>query len=156
MIEMNVPGWGICRIENLVLDVNGTIALDGKLIDGVRERIQRLQDRLKVWLVTANTHKRQAEINYALGIQAQIIQPGDEISQKKEFVEGLRANSVIAIGQGANDCEMLQTAAIGICVLSAEGTSIKTMNASDLILPDILTALDVIENPLRLVASLRR
>ncbi len=156
MIEMNIPGWGIYKIEHLVLDVNGTIAIDGNLIGGVRERLQKIQDRLKVWLVTANTHKKQEAINSILGLQAYVIQPLDEGNQKRKFVEELHSASVIAVGQGANDCEMLKEAAIGICVLSTEGTFIKTLNSADLVVPDILSALDLIESPLRLVASLRR
>ena len=42
MIEINIPGRDILRIEHLVLDYNGTIAVDGALIEGIQERLQRL------------------------------------------------------------------------------------------------------------------
>ena len=32
MIEINAPGWGKREIEHLVLDFNGTLAMDGRLI----------------------------------------------------------------------------------------------------------------------------
>jgi P-type E1-E2 ATPase len=156
MIEMTIPGRGKIKISNLVLDVNGTIALDGVLIPGVVEKIRLLRDRLDIFLVTANTHSKQNQIDFLLGMKAHIIQKENEAEQKKEFVRQLRAENVIAIGNGANDFGMLEQAAIGICVLSQEGSSVKTMMAADIVVPDILTALDIIVNPLRLVATLRQ
>lgn len=35
MIEIAIPGFGLIQLEHLVCDYNGTLALDGALIDGV-------------------------------------------------------------------------------------------------------------------------
>jgi soluble P-type ATPase len=156
MIEMTIPGRGNIKIYNLVMDVNGTIALDGNLLPGVIEKLSRLKDRLDIWLVTANTHASQKKIDMVLGFHSHIIQKENEIEQKKEFIRNLNPESIIAIGQGANDIGMLEMAKIGICVISPEGTYGKTMLAADIITPDILTALELIEYPLRMVATLRQ
>jgi soluble P-type ATPase len=124
MIEMNIPGQGIFQIEYLVCDVNGTLAIDGVLLPGISTVIKKIQDRLKVFLITANSHAKQSIIDFELGIEAKIIQKGNESQQKKDFISQLGPEKVIAIGQGANDSEMLKEAAIGICVFSEEGTSI--------------------------------
>jgi soluble P-type ATPase len=63
---------------------------------------------------------------------------------------------VIAVGQGANDAEMLRLAAVGVAVLSKEGTSVETLLVADLVMPDIFTVLELLENPMRLVATLRK
>ena len=47
-------------------------------------------------------------------------------------------------------------AQLGICVMSMERAAKETLLASDLITPDILTALELFEKPKRIVASLRR
>ena len=39
MIEIDIPGFGILRLEHLVLDYNGTIAVDGQPVQGVKERL---------------------------------------------------------------------------------------------------------------------
>ena len=59
MIELNVPGRGVIQLKYLVSDVNGTIALDGQLIDGVAKALVRLSDRLELHLLTADTRGRQ-------------------------------------------------------------------------------------------------
>lgn len=40
MIRIDVPGREIIEIEHVVLDYNGTIALDGQLIEGAAWRIR--------------------------------------------------------------------------------------------------------------------
>ena len=156
MIELTIPGRGALRIEHLVTDVNGTLAVDGVLIDGLVRRITSLRDRLEVHMLTADTHGRQANINEQLNLKATRVQPGNEAAQKAEFVRGLGAETVVAIGQGANDAEMLKTAALGICVMSQEGVAVETLVSADIVVPDIFTALDLLEKPVRIVASLRK
>ena len=50
---------------------------------------------------------------------------------------------------------MLSSAALGIEVLSREGLAVQTLQAADLVAPDILSALELLEKPLRIVATLR-
>ena len=155
MIEFTIPGRGTLKLEHLVLDVNGTLALDGKLIDGVELALAGLRDRLEIHLVTADTHGRQAEIDQQLGLQAVRLRSGDEVEQKAAFVRQLGVEKTAAIGQGANDAGMLREAAIGIAILSPEGLSAAALSAADLVVPDILAALELLDKPLRIVASLR-
>ncbi len=156
MIELNIPGRGTLQLEHLVCDVSGTLAVDGQLPEGLPRLIRNLRDRLTVHLITADTHGRQLSIDQQLGFQAVRLQPGDEAGQKAEFVRHLGAGSVVVLGQGANDAAMLKEAALGICVLSREGTCVEAMLASHLLAPDIFAALELLEKPLRIVASLRR
>ena len=156
MIELTIPGRGIIQIEHLVCDVNGTLALDGKLFDGLVRKLTYLRDRLTLHLVTADTHGQLPVIQNQLNIEAYRLQPGDEAAQKAEYVRRLGAEHVIAIGQGANDVEMLKTSVLGICVISPEGTSVEALLAADLVVSDIFKALELIEKPLRLVATLRK
>ena len=156
MIELNIPGRGPLQIQNLVTDVNGTFAVDGVLIDGLTKRIASLRDRLEIHMLTADTHGRQASIDELLNLKATRVPPGNEALTKADFVRKLGAESVVAIGQGANDSEMLKTAALGICVMSQEGVAIETLVSADIVVPDIFAALDLLEKPVRIVASLRK
>ena len=155
MIELDIPGHGPLRLKHLVTDVNGTLAIDGTLIDGLVKRISSLSDRLEIHLLTADTHGKQAAIDQQLNLTAVRVQPGNEVTQKAEYVRKLGAEAVVAIGQGTNDAEMLKTAALGICVFSQEGVSVKTLLSADIVLPDINAVFDLLDKPLRIVASLR-
>ena len=156
MIEITIPGQETIIIKHLVCDVNGTLALDGKLLPGVEEKIKSLKNKLEIHLVTANTHGNQDEINAVLELQATVLSAGHEAEQKAAFVRNLDAKTTAVIGQGANDQLMMGEAGLGICVLSREGTYGPTLQAADIIVPDILSALDLFDHPTRLAATLRR
>jgi len=156
MIELSIPGRGVLQLDHLVCDVNGTLAVDGTLISGVYPALNTLRNRLTIHLLTADTHGRQTEIDRQLNLKAVRIHPGREDEQKREYVRSLGAEHAAAIGQGANDALMLKEAALGICVLSPEGLALETARSADLIVPDILTALQLLEKPLRIVATLRK
>jgi soluble P-type ATPase len=156
MIELTIPGRGIYQLEHLVCDVNGTLAVDGQLFDGLVRQLTELCDRLELHLLTADTHGRQDIIDQQLNIKAIRIKASKEAEQKAAYVEKLGADQVVAIGQGANDALMLKYAALGICVFSPEGVAVETMIAADLMTPDIKTALELLIKPLRIVASLRK
>jgi P-type E1-E2 ATPase len=155
MIQAAIPGRDTLRLEHLVLDVNGTVAAGGRLIPGVRERLSELQAHLQVHWITADTRGRQADLDAELGWPAVRVQPGAEAEQKATFVQSLGAGSVAAIGNGANDVNMLREAALGLAILGPEGLAVEALLAADAVLPDILAALDLLRDPARLAATLR-
>lgn len=156
MIEVVISGRGALQVEHVVLDVNGTIASDGVLLEGVAEQLASLRDQVSVHLLTADTHGGQAAIDAELGFEAERVKPGDESAQKAAFVRALGAEGTVAIGNGANDAGMLAEAAVGIAVLGEEGLCVETLNAADVVVRDIHDGLALLLKPRRLVATLRR
>ncbi|HEY4688091.1 MAG TPA: ATPase P [Anaerolineae bacterium] len=156
MIEIEIPGRGRLMLAYAVLDVNGTLAVDGHLIDGVADRLAALRDRLAIHLLTADTHGGQAAIDALLGLRAHRLTPGDERAQKAEFVERLGAASVAAIGNGSNDAGMLKAAALSIAIIGREGASREALAEADVVVVGIADALDLLLNPKRLIATLRK
>lgn len=55
MLETIIPGHKTLLLSYLVLDYNGTIACDGRLINGVRERLEELSKSLSIHILTADT-----------------------------------------------------------------------------------------------------
>jgi soluble P-type ATPase len=51
---------------------------------------------------------------------------------------------------------MLKAAALGLCVMSQEGVAVETLLSADLLLPDIFAAFDLLDKPVRIIASLRK
>lgn len=155
MIHIVIPGKPPLEIHYLVCDVNGTLAVDGFLMDGIRESIMALSEQVEIHLLTADTHGKGADIASILAVKLSILHPGKEREQKAEYIRRLGAAWVAAIGQGANDELMLKESALGICTLSPEGTCLPTMLAADIITPDGNSALQLFLHPSRLVATLR-
>lgn len=155
VIRLDIPGRGVLELEDLVLDLNGTIALDGEVLAGVPERLAALSESLSVHLVTADTQGQAAAVAGQLMVRLVLVTPGDEAGQKRALVAGLGAERVVVIGNGANDAGMLQAAALGIAVLGPEGLAVEALRAADVVV-GIHDALDLLLHPRRLVATLRR
>jgi len=154
-VRIVVPGRRTYDIDHVVLDLNGTIGLDGALIEGVSERLSELRARVHVAVVTADTHGGAGHIAEDLRLETTVLQGGDQARQKLDFVRGLEADRVVAIGNGANDVSMLKESAIGICVVGPEGASSAALLAADVVVTDVRDALDLLLKPRRLAATLR-
>lgn len=155
MIEVNIPGFHRLRLSHLVLDYNGTLAVDGCLLEGVRERVDALAASLRIHIITGDTFGKAREQLETIDCRLIILPSEGQDVTKADYVQQLGPMQTVAIGNGRNDRLMLQQAEIGIAVLGREGAAIETLTAADLIVPDPLTALDLLRNPLRLMASLR-
>jgi P-type E1-E2 ATPase len=156
MIEITIPGKGNYTIENLILDLNGTIALDGTIIKGVKEKVALLSQKLDVIVVTADTNKNAERLLRDLPVTVYTIEEAEENNQKLGVVLQKGKNNTISIGNGCNDVSMLRESAIGICTVGGEGASAEAMMASDLVVPTINHGLDLLLKPHRLKATLRR
>jgi P-type E1-E2 ATPase len=156
MLEIKVPGRGVYRLKHLVLDVNGTIVVEGRLVDGVAQRVAELRRSVEVHMLTADTRGLQHAVDAELGMEATRIGPENEAAQKAAFVRSLGSGGVCAIGNGANDAQMLRDAGLAIAVLGEEGLAVEALTAATVVVPHVISALDLLLNPLRLVATLRR
>jgi len=155
MIELNIPGFGDLSLEHLVLDYNGTLALDGKLLPGVPEVLGALEPELSIHIVTADTFGLAAKQLQRLPGELTILPGENQQEAKLEFIRKLGPRSVVAIGNGRNDAKMLAEAAIGITVIQREGASASALANSDIVTNSFWEALELLRNPRRIVATLR-
>ena len=155
MIEIDIPDYGRLELANLVLDYNGTLACDGILLPGVAERLRQLADKLTVHVVTADTFGRTKEQLTDFKGEIAILPKDDQAHAKLEYIRRLTPEQCVCIGNGRNDRLMLEAAALGIAVLQEEGAASETIAKADALCRDIRSALDLLENPKRLVATLR-
>ena len=155
MIEVTIPGFKNLALEHLVLDFNGTLAVDGRLLPGVFNRLRKLAALLDVHVITADTFGQVRQALEGLEVDIRILAGSSQAEAKRAFVEELGAGRVVAIGNGRNDRLMLQAAALGIAVASAEGSATSAMAAAHVHMAGILDAFDLLGSPLRLTATLR-
>ncbi|HYT35525.1 MAG TPA: hypothetical protein VEL69_10840 [Ktedonobacteraceae bacterium] len=152
MISIEIPQRGLYKLHHAVFDINGTLAVDGMALVGVADYLQTLGRHLSIHLLTAGTHGNLKELEKELGHPLQIIRTGED---KVNYVKMLGSDTVVALGNGANDAGMLQLAAIGIAVLTDEGVAISTLRAADVLVTNPVHAIELLLLPKRLVATLR-
>jgi soluble P-type ATPase len=155
VIEIEIPGFRLLQLAHLVLDYNGTLAVDGDLIEGVKSRLNDLAGSFDIHVVTADTFGKAARALDGLDGRLVILPPGNQAAAKADYVRQLGGQATVAIGNGRNDRLMLEQAALGIAVLGEEGTAAAAILAADLVVRDVFSALELLRNPRRLVATLR-
>jgi P-type E1-E2 ATPase len=155
MLEINIPGFGLVRLEHLVSDFSGTLSVDGKLLPGVREQLNALAQMLTIHIITADTFGTvQREVEGIRG-ELKLLPLNDQDIQKEEYVKKLGVDHVVAIGNGNNDRRMLRAARLGIAVIEGEGASAASVMAAAIVVRNITDALGLLLNPTRCKATLR-
>jgi soluble P-type ATPase len=151
-VTIEIPGRPLLEIEHVLLDLNGTLTNRGGLIDGVAERLSRIERQLNLHALSADTFGTLDELANALHISGHRISSGAE---KREFLQALGPQRCAAIGNGTNDVSMLSAAALGIAVIGPEGASMAALTAADVVCRSILEALDLLLDERAIVATLR-
>ena len=152
-IRIEIPERGVIELRDLVCDFNGTLAFDGLLLPGVADALVLVSSRLRVTIVTADTFGTAREALADLPVDVRLTEHGEE---KARLVEALGADHVVAIGNGQNDVPMFRAAVIGIAILGREGLSASAAQVASVLVPDPITALELLFHPRRLRATLRR
>lgn len=156
MTEIAIPGYKKVEISDLVLDYNGTLACDGRLLPGVKECLKALAETVRIHVLTADTFGKAASQFESLPITLSVLPKTDhEDMGKLEYVKRLGCEHTVCIGNGRNDHLMLRESVLGIAVILEEGASVKTLIAADVVFTNITSALESLMNPLRLTATLR-
>ncbi|RUM86897.1 MAG: ATPase P [Thermodesulfatator sp.] len=155
MMRIEIPGFGLVELEHLVSDFTGTLSVDGRLVEGVEERLLRLSENLKIHILTADTFGTAEKELSGVPCHFHRLQEPDLDRQKEEYVRDLGPEGVIALGNGLNDRRMLRVARVGVAVMLPEGVAVETLQAADILVRTPLEALDLLLEPRRLKATLR-
>ncbi len=154
MLTFHIPGRAPLRLSHLILDYNGTIALDGGIIPAVRARLEQLAGDLAIYVITADTHGTAATECRDLPLQVMTF-PTENVGDIKARQAMQLSGGVACIGNGFNDIAMAQVCDLSICVMGKEGCCGKLLSQSDVVVTCIEDALDLLLKPDRLRATLR-
>ena len=154
MIRIEIPGKETLTLHHLVLDYNGTIAVDGILLKSAQERIQALRSLLTVHILTADTYGTVVSQCEPLGIHVETF-PREDAAKCKEAIIKKLGGGVCALGNGFNDIQMFDAADLSIAILEEEGLCTSLLPHADILVRSITAGLDLLLKPDRIKANLR-
>ena len=155
MYSVDIPGFGEVRVEYLVSDFTGTLSVDGALLPGVEDRLNRISEFMQVQILTADTFGQAREALEKVNCTINILTGVDHDLQKEAYVKELGPKKVVALGNGNNDRKMLASARVGIAVAEGEGCAVEAVVAANILVRSAQDGLDLLLNPKRLKATLR-
>lgn len=155
MLIYQIPGRDTIELNYLVLDFNGTVAIDGQLIEGVKERLIALSKHIKLYIATADTHGNVRQACQDIPVQIHTFKSQAAAKEKLKLISQLGQDRCVCMGNGYNDLLMIQAAMLSIAVMEEEGLYSQCLLHADLVVKSILDGLDLLLKEDRLRASLR-
>jgi len=143
----------VLEIDTVVLDLNGTLSVNGKVPSGAKERLDKLVALgFRIILFTGDQRGTAEELCNDLGIEYTVTKTGEE--KEKEMLK-LDVEKCVAIGNARIDIGTFKHARLSILTLQAEGIHASAIKHADIIVPSILDALDLLMNKDSLCATLK-
>ncbi len=155
MISLDIPGYRQLLLKHLVLDYNGTLAVDGNLAVGAKNLLARLAETIDIHVITADTFGKVRKGMADIACTVSVLPLARQDQAKLDYIIGLDALETVCMGNGRNDRLMLKAAGLGVAVVLEEGAAVETIMAADIVCKNITDALELLLNPLRLTATLR-
>ena len=152
---LKIPEREKIEIKNVMLDYNGTIAIDGHLIKRVNKTINKLADIINFHVITADTYgsvkKELANIN------CKVVKIPEEKQDKSklDYLLTLGKKTTLCVGNGKNDRLMLKESVLGIALVQDEGLCVEALLAADIVCKSIMDVFAYFKNPNRIKATLR-
>ena len=128
-------------LNKIILDLNGTLTVNGEIVKGVKERIKKLQKIGSEWFILTGDGRGNAnKISRELNLKCLIANSSKE---KAKFIKSLNSKECITIGNARIDIGMFKNSKIRILTLQAEGIHTGALPYVDIIVPSINDALDL-------------
>ncbi len=138
-------------LNTILLDLNGTLTVHGRLPCGVRRRLRKLERAgFSILLVSGDQRGTAARFAKRLHLKLIIARTSDE----KEKIAKKYKNAV-AIGNARIDLGLFKHAKCSIATLQAEGIHADIISAVDIIVPSVKDALDLLLIPDGLIGTMK-
>lgn len=160
-INIHIPNFPDVSIRRIVTDYNGTLSLAGKLSPGVVERLKRLHELVEIDVITSDTFGTATEELAPAGLKPVLLPSNSRHDQAKEaHVKKHGAAHIAAFGNGNNDAWMIKAVkdagGLAIAVDNGEGCAVQTLLNAEIFIAGIANGLDLLLDPIRCKATLRR
>jgi len=156
MISIQRPGMESLDIHFVLIDFEGTLAMDGRVHPKAKDKVNLLSKRATIYILTKSNREKVEETLTKMKVEILYLTEGDSSQQKLNVLQRLGSHQTAVIGNGLDDVRIMEQAGLGMCVIGKEGSSAEAMAKADLVVSNVLDALDFLLKPLRQRATLSR
>ena len=152
---IKIPGREDVNIENIIFDYNGTIAVNGKIKESIKEDLKKLTTLYNVYVLTADTYKTAERECREIGVILKTFPRENAGEFKKNILLEIGKNETACVGNGFNDIKMCKESILSIGVIEKEGMCSKLFLHTDIVVKSIDSALDILLDKNKIIATLR-
>ena len=154
MIHIHRPGQEPFEIDFILLDFEGTLASDCRVHSKVKDKINLLSKRTRIYILTKEEKERVEEILKKVKAEIIYVTEGESSQKKLELLRQLGPTRTVAVGNGTDDGSVMEEAALSLCVIGKEGASSEAVKNANVVFTNVLDVLDFLLKPLRQKATL--
>ena len=88
MIKVEIPGSDFLELEHFVTDFSGTLSEDGIILPGVKEKLNKLSEKLTIHVLTSDTFGRAREELHGVNCIIHVLEGNGHIFQKEKYKQG--------------------------------------------------------------------
>ena len=154
-MTFDIPGRDQIEIQQVLFDYNGTIAIDGQLIEGVSELINALSVAIDFHVITADTFGSVENQLKVTNCKIVTIPKDNQDIHKLNYLKQLGINTTLCVGNGRVDKLMLKEAILGVALMQDEGLCTETLLNSDIVCRSVMDVFAYLKEPDRIIATLR-
>jgi len=149
----NIPQGESFEINTIVLDLNGTLTVNGILLEETKQLIIKLKElKYKIVLISGDIRGNAKTIADELEIELLLGKTSDKKALQMNFFD---KETTAAIGNARIDIGTFKNAKLSIATLQAEGIHTEILKYIDIIVPNINDALNLFINKKSLEGTLR-
>ena len=156
MISIQRPGMESLDIHFVLIDFEGTLAMDGRVHPKAKDKVNLLSKRATLYILTKSNREKVEETLRKMKVEILYVTEGDSSQQKLKVLQRLGPHQTAVIGNGLDDVRIMEQAGLGMCVIGKEGSSAEALAKADLVVTHVLDALDFLLKPMRQRATLGR
>ena len=156
MISILRPGMESLDIHFVLIDFEGTLAMDGRVHPKAKDKVNLLSKRATITILTKSNREKVEETLKKMKVEILYLTEEDSSQQKLNVLQRLGSHQTAVIGNGLDDVRIMEQAGLGMCVIGKEGSSAEAMAKANLVVNNVLDALDFLLKPLRQRATLSR
>ena len=149
----NIPQAKNIEIDTIVLDLNGTLTVYGKLSEETKKLIQKLKDlQYRLVLISGDIRGQAKEIAEILDLELFL---GKTSEEKAQQMQQFNKEKTAAIGNARIDIGTFKNAKISIATLQKEGIHTGILPYVDILVPSIESALQLFIDKKSMEGTLR-
>jgi len=156
MISIQRPGMESLDIHFVLIDFEGTLAMDGRVHPKAKDKVNLLSKRATITILTKSNREKVEETLKKMKVEILYVTEEDSSQQKLNVLQRLGPHQTAVIGNGLDDVRIMEQAGLGLCVIGKEGSSAEAVVKADLVVTNVLDALDFLLKPMRQRAALGR
>jgi P-type E1-E2 ATPase len=141
------------EVKTIILDLNGTLSVKGKIVEGVKERFAKLKEMgIDVVFLSGDQRGTAEDLAKDLGIEFTKAKTGKD---KEHLFLKHDPNTTAAIGNARIDNGKFKHAIVSVATIQAEGIHVGVLQHVDILVTSVLDALDIFIDPNSLAATMK-